>query len=142
LSDWEKAFKGIQAGGGTSCGVALEMMRRKGERVEQIVMVTDQDENTSPLLLPTLQQYSLELGVTPDVLLVNVGSHSNKLETQLSHAGFTCDTFTFTGDYYSLPSLLPMIAGGTRLELLMTIMSHPVPARSKKQSAASPGMRV
>ncbi len=142
LSDWEKAFKGIQAGGGTSCGVALEMMRRKGERVEQIVMVTDQDENTQPLLLATLQQYSSEMGVTPDVLLVNVGSYSNKLETQLTHSGFTCDTFTFTGDYYSLPSLLPMIAGGTRLELLMSIMSHPMPARSKKQPAAPLGVRA
>jgi hypothetical protein len=80
--------------------------------------------------------------VTPDILLVNVGSYSNKLETQLTHAGFTCDTFTFTGDYYSLPSLLPMIAGGTRLELLMAIMSHPMPARSKKQSAAPLGVRA
>jgi hypothetical protein len=142
LSHWEKAFKGIQAGGGTSCGVALEMMRRKRERVEQIVMVTDQGENTPPMLLPTLQQYSSELGVTPDILLVNVGSCSDQLETQLSRAGFNCDTFTFTGDYYSLPSLLPMIAGGTRLELLMTIMSHPMPTRSKKQLTDKLGNEV
>ena len=29
LADWEKAFLGINSGGGTSCGVALEIMRRK-----------------------------------------------------------------------------------------------------------------
>src|SRR5439155_9848810 len=28
LADWERNFKGISAGGGTSCGVAVESMRR------------------------------------------------------------------------------------------------------------------
>ena len=36
LADWEKALAGIHAGGGTSCGVALGWMRRKGQRVEQM----------------------------------------------------------------------------------------------------------
>src|SRR6185437_9940911 len=51
LAEWEKALTGITAGGGTSCGVAIEMMRRKGQRVEQIILVTDEGENQAPLFL-------------------------------------------------------------------------------------------
>ncbi len=46
LAAWEKALKGITAGGRTSCGVALETMRRKKQYVEQIIVVTDEGENT------------------------------------------------------------------------------------------------
>jgi hypothetical protein len=38
LSDWEKSLKGITAAGGTSCGVAVEWMRKKNQYVEQIMM--------------------------------------------------------------------------------------------------------
>lgn len=137
LSHWEKAFKGITAGGGTACGVAIDMMRRKQEKVEQLIMVTDQGENQRPLMTDALKQYSEELGIMPDVIFVNVGQHSNLLETRLAQAGLNSDSFTFSGDYYSLPGLLPLIAGGTRLDLLMEIMSYPMPVRTKKQIAAS-----
>jgi hypothetical protein len=129
LSDWEKSFKGITAGGGTSCGVAVEMMRRQKQEVEQIIIVTDQDENTAPLMAPTLKQYSQEFGTLPTVIIVNVGRHSQVLERSLGAAEVTVDTFDFNGDYYSLPSLLPMLAGGTRLDLLLEIMIYPLPQR-------------
>jgi len=137
LSSWEKAFAGINAGGGTSCGVALEQMRRKNERVEQIIMVTDEGENQTPYLVPTLKAYAAELGVMPDMIIVKVGRSSNQLELALAAEGMSCDTFTFSGDYYSLPSLLPLIAGGTRLDLLMQIMSYPLPERKVKQLAGA-----
>lgn len=129
LSHWEKAFKGITAGGGTACGVALEMMRRQKQLVEQIIMVTDQEENNTPNLAPTLKQYAQDLGVMPSIIIVQVGGNSNQLERALSGQEVTVDTFKFSGDYYSLPSLLPMLAGGTRLELLMDIMAYPLPER-------------
>lgn len=134
LSDWEKAFKGIVAGGGTACGVALDMMRRKKQVVEQIIMVTDQEENNVPHLAPTLKLYAQELGTMPSVIIVQVGGNSNQLERALTAEGMTVDTFKFSGDYYSLPSLLPMLAGGTRLELLMEIMSYPLPERKMPEA--------
>lgn len=137
LSSWEKAFAGINAGGSTSCGIALEQMRRKKERVEQIIMVTDEDENHTPNLVPTLKAYCNDLGVMPDVIIVKVGRASNHLERLLAAEGLACDTFTFSGDYYSLPSLLPLIAGGTRLDLLMEIMNYPMPERKVKQLVAA-----
>ncbi len=44
LASWEKALKGITAGGGTSCGVPLDFMTRKRQYVEQIIVVTDEGE--------------------------------------------------------------------------------------------------
>lgn len=129
LSDWEKAFKGISSGGSTSCGVALEMMRRQKQKVEQIIMVTDQEENTAPNLAPTLKQYADELGLMPSVIIVQVAGNSKQLEQALAAQNMSVDCFKFNGDYYSLPSLLPMLAGGTRLDLLMEIMSYPLPER-------------
>jgi hypothetical protein len=48
LAHWEKAMAGINAGGGTSCGVAVDWMRRQRQKVEQFVFVTDEGENTAP----------------------------------------------------------------------------------------------
>ena len=70
LASWERALAGITAGGGTSCGVALETMRLKRQYVEQIILVTDEGENTGPLFVPTLQKYREELKADPSVCIV------------------------------------------------------------------------
>jgi hypothetical protein len=137
LSDWEKAFKGVIAGGGTSCGVAVDVMRRQNKLVEQIIIVTDQEENAAPFMAPTLKQYAQEIGVLPNVIIVNVGRNSSHLQRSLTAADIAVDTFDFNGDYYSLPSLLPMLAGGTRLEFLMDIMDYPLPERKPAQRASA-----
>src|SRR5262249_17171384 len=61
LADWERALVGISASGGTSCGVALETLRRKGQRVEQLILVTDEGENQAPLFKDAYAAYAAEL---------------------------------------------------------------------------------
>jgi hypothetical protein len=130
LSDWEQAFKGINAGGATSNGVVLDRMIRNNQYVEQIVMVTDQEENTPPFMLQTLREYERKFNSMPDLLFVNVGrAYAPTLFNQLTKAGIMAENYIFTGDYYSLPGLIPLISGGTRLELLSEIMAHPLPER-------------
>lgn len=127
LSSWEDAFRGINAGGSTSCGIAVEMMRRAKQKVEQLVIVTDQQENYQPFLTTSLKHYAKDLDDMPYVIIVNVGDYSTQLEDTLRKQEIEVDTLTFEGDYYSLPSLIPMLARGTRVELLMDIMSYPSP---------------
>jgi hypothetical protein len=67
LASWEKALKGISAGGGTSCGVPLDFMLRKKQFVEQIIVVTDEGENTAPLFVDTLRKYREALKADPNV---------------------------------------------------------------------------
>lgn len=129
LVDWEKAFKGIHADGGTSCGVALEWMRKKKQYAEQILLITDEDENTAPYFIQALQSYSSELKVQPNVCIVKVKGAVNKLEADCRRATIPCDTFSFDGDYYSLPNLVPLLCQPSRVELLMEIMEYPLPER-------------
>ncbi|MEO1377298.1 MAG: hypothetical protein AAFW70_24045 [Cyanobacteria bacterium J06635_10] len=132
LSDWERAFKLIKAGGATSCGCAVEAMRLKKQVVEQFIMVTDEGENTAPYFAEAYSKYSHDLGVLPNVIIVKVGHASDWVEAQLKLKQVQVDTFTFNGDYYSLPNLVPLLSRPSRLELLMEIMETALPIRDDK----------
>jgi hypothetical protein len=129
LAAWEKALKGISAGGSTSCGVAVEMLRRKKQYVEQIIMVTDEGENTAPLFVPTLKAYRTELKADPNVCFVRTPGAGNTLEVQCQAEGIMADAFQFNGDYYALPNLVPLLSRPSKLDLLMEILEYPLPVR-------------
>jgi hypothetical protein len=129
LASWEKALKGITAGGGTSCGVPLDFMTRKRQYVEQIIVVTDEGENTAPLFVEALAKYREAVKADPNVCFVRTPGASTQLEEQCRKAGVLCDAFQFTGDYYALPNLVPLLSRPSKLELLMEIMDYPLPQR-------------
>ncbi|MGH1394402.1 MAG: hypothetical protein ACRAVC_10250 [Trichormus sp.] len=132
LTDWERAFQHIRAGGSTSIGCALEIMRQKKQVVDQIILVTDEGENARPYFGEVYKNYCRELGVMPNVVIVRVGSYYNWIETQLKEQQAPVETFTFAGDYYSLPNLVPLLTRPSRLDLLMEIMEIPLPVRDDK----------
>lgn len=136
LAEWEKAFRLIRASGCTSIGAPLEVMRTRKQRVEQIVLVTDEEENTSPYFAQAYQAYSRDLGVSPEVVIVKVGGASDYLERQLKAIQVPFETFTFRGDYYSLPNLVPLLTRPSRLELLMEILATPLPTREEVECSS------
>lgn len=116
--------------GGTSCGCAVETMRQKQQVVEQFILVTDEGENAPPFFVDAYQNYCRRLSVLPDVLIVRVGGYaSNYVESKLKAERVPVETFTFKGDYYALPNLIPMLSRPSRLDLLMEIMDTPLPVR-------------
>ncbi|MGB0386006.1 MAG: vWA domain-containing protein [Ardenticatenaceae bacterium] len=129
LAEWEEVMRGIRAGGATSCGVAIEMMRRKGQMVEQIIMITDEGENTAPYFAETLQRYNRELGANPHVVFVKTRGASDLLERRCRQAKIAFDAYQFTGDYYALPNLIPLLSRTSKLDLLMDIMAYRLPKR-------------
>ena len=129
LASWEKALAGITAGGSTSCGVALELLRRKKQYVEQIILVTDEGENTPPLFVETLKKYREEVKTDPNVCFIKTPGAVTLLEDQCRKAGIMADAFQFTGDYYALPNLVPLLSRPSKLELLLEILEYPLPAR-------------
>ncbi|WP_026100195.1 vWA domain-containing protein [Fortiea contorta] len=131
LSDWERAFQHITAGGGTSIGCSLEAMRKKKQVVDQIILVTDEGENVTPYFCEAYKTYCRELAVMPNVVIVRVGTHYDWVETQLKQQQAPVETFTFEGDYYSLPNLVPLLARPSRLDLLMEILDLPLPVRDE-----------
>jgi hypothetical protein len=129
LAGWEKALSGVTAGGGTSCGVALEAMRKAKLYVEQIVMITDEGENTDPRFVPALQKYRAEVKADPSVCIAKVPGATAQLEGDCRKAGLGADAFQFEGDYYSLPNLVPLLSRPSKLDLLQEIVEYPLPAR-------------
>ncbi len=129
LASWNKAFQGITASGMTSCGVALEVMRRRKQYVEQIILVTDEEEYDPPYFVDALQRYRRELQADPGVCIVRVPESSTRLQEQCKKAGILLTTFDFNGDYYSLPNLVPLLEPPSELDLLMEIMEYPLPER-------------
>ncbi len=130
LAAWEKALAGIKAAGNTSVGVAVEMMTRKKVFAEQLVIVTDEEENTAPTLADALARYREAMKTSPNVVFVKVGKALDRLEMLLLGQGVSVDAFTFGGDYYSLPNLIPILSRPSKLDLLMEIMETPLPKRA------------
>jgi hypothetical protein len=128
-ADWEAAFKFVKANGGTSIGVPLVRMRREGVRVEQIVIVTDEGENTAPFFRDVYARYAAELKVAPNVVIVHVGRGGSQFSDDLTRRGVEVLRYVFGGDYYALPNLLPLLAMPTRAELVDLIMRRVLPKR-------------
>jgi hypothetical protein len=129
LASWERALAGITAGGGTSCGVALDQMRKKGQYAEQLLVVTDEGENAAPYFADALAKYRTELKADPTVVFVKVPRAGAYLEEQCKAARQAFDAYQFNGDYYALPNLVPLLARPSRLELLQEILEYPLPVR-------------
>lgn len=129
LVAWEQALKGIKATGATSCGAALAWMERKNQRVEQIVMISDQRENNAPFWKNALKSYSENVSKV-DVVFVRVAGSGDALERDCAAQGVTYRAFDFAGDYYALTNLLPLLARPSMLELLMEILEFPLPTRN------------
>ncbi len=129
LAAWEKALTGIQAGGATSCGVALDWMRKQNQRVEQIVMITDEQENRAPLFENAYQEYAEALNVRPAVIFVKVGVALDMLERACTNLGVAPNALTFRGDYYALPNVIPLLTRPSMAELVMEILAYPLPER-------------
>src|SRR5439155_12919792 len=129
LSDWERAFKLVKANGGTSIGAPLAKMRKDGVHVEQLVIVTDEGENSVPFFRDAFADYASALGVAPSVLIVHVGSPDRDFERGLRERGIAVTRYEFRGDYYSLPNLLPLLALPSQAELVEQIMARELPRR-------------
>jgi uncharacterized protein with von Willebrand factor type A (vWA) domain len=128
LGAWEKAFVGIRAGGGTCCGAPLVAMRRQNQVVEQIIIITDEGENTAPAFLKSLEEYSEAFHVHPNVTVLRCGGHQ-VFSDKVARAGYEVQVHDFNGDYYSIPNLVHYLTKPSKLDLLMEIIEFPLPIR-------------
>jgi len=134
LSAWEKAFQGVTSHGGTSIGCALDYLMRKNVRVEQIIVITDEDENGDPRFWEVFPKYVRLMGVTPNVVLIHVNNQDGIYRTGFSDSlkahGIAYDLYKpDTGDYYALPGLVTLLSRNSKIDLLYEIMDTPLPVR-------------
>jgi hypothetical protein len=136
LSDWEQAFKFVRADGGTSIGAALAKMARDKIYVEQLVIVTDEGENSTPYLRDAWKEYSQALSAAPSVIIVQVGGGYDPFYSGLQGQGIETTRYKFGGDYYSIVNILPLLAMPSKAELVELIMQHALPERPKEAAKA------
>jgi len=130
LAAWERALEHVRASGGTCIGAPFEAMRRRSQRVEQVMIITDEGENTHPYCADAYAAYRRDLGVSPNVLIVRVGHAADAVERSLRRLQVEVDTWTFAGDYYALPNLVPLLTRPSRFDLLLEILETPLPVRN------------
>ncbi|MDD5649836.1 MAG: hypothetical protein PHF86_05350 [Candidatus Nanoarchaeia archaeon] len=130
LTAWEKAFAPIHASGRTSVGCALDFMIRYKLYAEQLIIVTDEDENQNPRFADVFPKYVQEMKVTPAIIIVRVGDKKTGLSTSLKNAGISFDSYEPSGnDYYGLSGLIPLLSRKSKLDLVYEIMDFPLPIR-------------
>lgn len=129
MSDWERAFRPIRSHGGTSVGVALDYLIRNNRYVDQIVIITDENENNPPYFRNIFPKYTEKFNVVPNIIVIYIKTYygNKELSKTLKSAGIAFDYYEpKDDDYYGLPGLIPMLSRKTRLDLLYEIMDTPL----------------
>jgi hypothetical protein len=132
MSDWERAFRGIAANGGTCCGIPLEHMMRANQSVEQIIIVTDGGEHNNPTFADAYLRYAAKFG-RPNVCMVQAPGEPDSMTGRCKLAGIEVDVWDVRSDSsktnYSLPGLLAFLNKPSKMDLLIEIMSCQLPQR-------------
>jgi hypothetical protein len=135
---WDRALAGVYASGATACGAGLEALAAAGQRVEQIVLITDGNENARPSFRDAFAAYCERMQVRPGVILVKVGQAGNTLDRACKDLGIAPSPFEFRGDYYALTNLIPLLSQPSMAELLLEIMETPLPSRRSARPGGGP----
>ena len=134
LQAWEEAFRLVRADGQTSLGCALEKALKEGFYPEQVIYITDQGENTPPLLARVYQEL-LVRGHDPVFVFINVQSPREHVSQQLEEAGARVAVFHLDveldrpGWYIPLEQLIPVLTGEGPIHLVDRILALELPAR-------------
>ncbi len=121
---WAEAFRRIRAAGATSIGVSLAKL--KDRPIEQVVLVSDGEENTQPLFLKELKALEERQNRSVKVIWIRVGGTGKAFWDELVRAGVNLTVINFTGDYYNLPSVVPMLCAGEHRQLVDEVLACPL----------------
>lgn len=142
LAGWTKAFAGINAGGGTACGVSLQKYTKKFKEgkvpvITRIIMPTDEQEQAGPTFYDAYKEYAEVTGTKPSVFFIKITGNmglSNKLEKDCDRLGAVHSELLFQGDYYSLQNLPALMTAPTTADLVSEIMDFPLPVRKSHKT--------
>ena len=135
MTQAERAFAGVKPHGFTSIGAGLELAIHKKWYVEQIVVITDEEENSNPRFADSYRRYEQAMGVSPAVVVIYIASHGwggedHTLTNSLTKAGIEFDSYQPpTSDYYAMPGLIPLLSRKSKLDFLFEVMDTPLPTR-------------
>ncbi|MFW5793979.1 MAG: hypothetical protein ACOCV1_00620 [Bacillota bacterium] len=135
LQEWNEALKNTYAGGSTAIGAPLKSMIKNNEVVEQIIIISDFQETSSPYFLIEYDKYCEKFKEKPNLVLVNIqgswGSSLNNFTARLKEKSIEYNTYNIKSnvDYYSLPTLLQYLSRPDKFELIQEIMETKIPEK-------------
>ncbi len=131
FEDFQKAFQLIRANGQTSLGSALRRAVQDGFVPEQVVFITDQEENSPP----HLERVFRDVGQDIRFVFVNLGHYSSQVASELERDGAEITEFDFRavpdtpGWYSSMDNFVPLLTQGGYAQLVEQIMALELPSR-------------
>ena len=63
------------------------------------------------------------------MILVRVGRWVNKLERACHELDVAPNVFEFSGDYYALPNVIPLLSYPSLADMVMEVLDYPLPQR-------------
>ncbi|MEW6282783.1 MAG: hypothetical protein AB1758_29500 [Candidatus Eremiobacterota bacterium] len=133
FAGWEAAFRRIQAAGATSVGAPLRKLRERP--LEQILLISDGEENTQPFFAAEVLAYQRAHGRDLHVVWIKVGQTSQTFENTLNT--FDVDIIRFRGDYYNLPNVIPLLCPGNHASLVDEVLAVPPYTRQDLENLPS-----
>jgi len=126
IDGWERALARVKASGCTSLGVTLAKYCQV--HYEQIVLISDGEENTAPFFGPELTEYQSRTGRQVKVFWINVkGLGHETIEEDCRRRKFQLQNIPFKGDYYNLPNLIPLLCQQQeRASLVQSVLDSPL----------------
>lgn len=129
-SDWQAAFQLVRAHGGTNIGAPFTLMIKNKVKVDQVVIITDMDENNQHDFTARYREYVVAMGISPKVVVVGVGALNSSTLPKWQAAGIDASMLMFNGDQYSVSNLLNALSAPGFDDLVTEILSMPLPTRA------------
>ena len=140
MSAWDRKLKMCKADGGTDPATVLRAMCASGTQVDQILLITDEGENTEGRFAQHLKNYENQFGYIPTIVIVRVGSEGrgypwsacDRIEKSCKKIGADVDVLRCgETDRVALPNVLQLLSRKSIFELIQDIMSLSLPSKSK-----------
>jgi hypothetical protein len=136
FAGWEKAFAPIKASGCTSIGCPMRDL--KNVEIEQILVISDGEENTDPYFRTALDTYEKTNKKSVRVVFLKVGrGHQTSFEESLKGREYMM--IHFDGDYYNLPNVIPLLVSEDNYKLITEIMEFPLYTKKNDLENLPPG---
>lgn len=139
-SSWDNKLKMINANGGTEPDKTVKVMISNKQVVDQILLITDEEENYAGRFAAELKNYEKQLGIMPNVVIVRLGK-LNIMETSCKKADISVDVYNCDKlDNVSIPNIIKLLSRKSILDLVQEILGHNLPSKedwNKKHNMTS-----
>jgi Mg-chelatase subunit ChlD len=129
LAGWRQAFQGVRAGGRTSIESGLSAAMRDGFVPEQVVIITDGQENVGDYTR-ALRALERDLDAPVQTVLLLVGTIDNVVGRRVRQGGHLLEEFRFTGDYNVFDNIVALLGGPPAMTVVDRILSTEFPRRA------------